>query len=662
MLANIFKIKSEYILIDLFEYMPLDQCLKLIRYNKRLHRILNYDYNLLANLEKMIKVVRPNYESIVKYIPKLNSQNNQNIITFVLNNPLFLNEQLFYKAINSIQSIISIDIKNHKYWKTFIKNIINIRLEINPSIITYIYNMQEKEKRDTFDYLKKYIKNIKEVYFDSFIDKNEINFEMRNKIKFILKNIFFTNNKAKKDNYMYINKISFGDNSIISIFDINNIFIEITDILYNNNKYLNIYNFGINSKTANNNITNINTFISTKMPNLQFIQINDFTFINNNNASKFSNLFRNLKFLNKIDLSGSLCDNDNLIEILNNKNLELKELKLKIFYSDKIINWNFLSNFIKFLEILEIELVFPYTEPSLLSYQFCFDYKYNNTKDLFLMVNKMNNLKKLKLIGEYLNNYDLNFLENNNLSNIIYSFYIINPELPINKKYYYVDSSISKIFQYYNHMKEITLIYNYYKQNYSISDKYNGIDLLCDFNKEKAFKLILFEFPPNLSIIKIENFVEPNFIPFYLIPLLNKNKDKLSKIRELKLNNCYIELYSFEKFLSILPLMTNLRVLSINNIVFYEKFKMKNLLSYIPKILKNTPNLIELDFSNNKYKEKIFLDANFINIKKEIPHNLISLRIFNKQIPISNNTLKVLKYHFGRILLDYENAVVIKNI
>jgi hypothetical protein len=241
------------------------------------------------------------------------------------------------------------------------------------------------------------------------------------------------------------------------------------------------------------------------------------------------------------------------------------------------------------------------------------------------MVNKMNNLKKLKLIGEYLNNYDLNFLENNNLSNIIYSFYIINPELPINKKYYYVDSSISKIFQYYNHMKEITLIYNYYKQNYSISDKYNGIDLLCDFNKEKAFKLILFEFPPNLSIIKIENFVEPNFISFYLIPLLNKNKDKLSKIRELKLNNCYIELYSFEKFLSILPLMTNLLVLSINNIVFYEKFKMKNLLSYIPKILKNTPNLIELDFSNNKYKEKIFLDANFINIKKEIPHNLITI-------------------------------------
>ena len=95
--------------------------------------------------------------------------------------------------------------------------------------------MQEKEKRDTFDYLKKYIKNVKEVYFDSFIDKNEINFEMRNKIKFILKNIFYKNNKAKKDNYMYINKISFGDNSIISIFDINNIFIEITDILYNNN-------------------------------------------------------------------------------------------------------------------------------------------------------------------------------------------------------------------------------------------------------------------------------------------------------------------------------------------------------------------------------------------------------------------------------------------
>ena len=655
MKTTIFKIKSEYIIKELFEYLPLNKSLIIIRYNKRFNHLLNYNYDLLDNVEKMQKVVKPNVESVIKYNPKINIRYNKNY-KFSSKNPVFSEEQLFYKALNSIPSRISIDITK-RHWKTFIKNIINIRLEISPSIIYHIDNKSEIEKKEILDYLKQYKKNIKEINFDNFTDKNEINFEMRNKIKFFLNNIFHSNTKEISDKNYYINKLSFGDNSIMSFFDINNLFIEIIDILYNNNKYLNIDNFAINSKTVNNSITNISTFITTKMPNLQYIKLKDFTFLNNNNVSKLSYLFRNLKFLNKIDISGCLCDNNNLMEILNNLNLELKELKIKLLYSNKIINWNFLNNFINSLEVLEIEFV----EPSLVIYQLGFDYKYNNNKDLFLKINKMTKLKKLKIIGEYLNNYDLTFLENNNLSNITYSFYIINPELPINKNSYCVDNSILKKFVNYYYLKEIFLIYNYYKQKNSISDKYNGIDLLCEFNKEKAYNLIIFEFPLNLSIIKLDNFVDSNFLQFYLIPLLNKNKDKLSQIKELKLNNCFIEIFSFEKFLSILPLMTNLQILSINNILFYDKFKMKNLLSYIPKIFKNTPNLIELDLSNNKYKEKNLLDKNFINISEEIPNNLINLKILNNKIPISNNTFKILKSYFGR-LLDYENAEINNNI
>jgi hypothetical protein len=66
-----------------------------------------------------------------------------------------------------------------------------------------------------------------------------------------------------------------------------------------------------------------------------------------------------LKYINKLILSESVCDNDNLNEILGNNILRLKELKFKIIYGDKNINWNFLNKFVDTLEVLEIELFFP---------------------------------------------------------------------------------------------------------------------------------------------------------------------------------------------------------------------------------------------------------------------------------------------------------------
>ena len=61
--------------------------------------------------------------------------------------------------------------------------------------------------------------------------------------------------------------------------------------------------------------------------------------------------------------------------------------------------------------------------------------------------------------------------------------------------------------------------------------------------------------------------------------------------------------------------------------------------------------------SNNKYKEKIFLSKNFLNLNKILPKDLINLRVFNNQIPISEKTFKTVKYYFGKVL-DYENIVI----
>ena len=645
---NIFRISSKYNIRDMFAFIPIDKTLKIILYSKKFHELLKLDKNKIIQLLQWMKVLNPTYQNIKKYIK---SDENKDI---KLSQNLSVEQELFFKAINSKNNNILIDLKD-KNWKFLYKNLNNIKLEINPNLIDYINNMSEGVQKETLEYLKAYKKNIKEIYFNSFVKKEEINFVMRNKIKYILNYIFRANNK-KIINSNYLNIISFGNNSIMSVFDINDILTEFCTILLYNNKIDNLY-LNINSKTAKNDIINIKNFVSTNIPKLEYIKLDNFSFFNNSNSSLLSNLIPKLSYLKKIDLSGSVCDNNNLDEIFNNNNkIELKELKVKILYGEKKMNWKFLNKFEKFLENLEIEMVFPYNESGMLSYQLLFDYRYINAKELFSIINRMENLKKLKLIGDYLNNYNLNFLENEKITNLAYSFYIINPEKSLN---YQFEKSLNNRFLSFNNLKEISLRYNHFHSEFMLSDKYNGIDLLDEYSKEKAYKSAIFEFPQKLSVLKLSNFTDKNFLKYYLIPLLNKNKEKLSQIVEIRLIRCFLEVSQFEEFLSMLNKMENLYILSINKIIFYDKFKMKNLINYIPTIFKNSPNLIELDLSKNKYKEGLLYE-NIIKIKEIIPHNLINLKIFNSLIPISRTTLKNMKKDFDKTI-NYEDATYVKN-
>ena len=528
---NIFRISSKYNIRDMFAFIPIDKTLKIILYSKKFHELLKLDKNKIIQLLQWMKVLNPTYQNIKKYIK---SDENKDI---KLSQNLSVEQELFFKAINSKNNNILIDLKD-KNWKFLYKNLNNIKLEINPNLIDYINNMSEGVQKETLEYLKAYKKNIKEIYFNSFVKKEEINFVMRNKIKYILNYIFRANNK-KIINSNYLNIISFGNNSIMSVFDINDILTEFCTILLYNNKIDNLY-LNINSKTAKNDIINIKNFVSTNIPKLEYIKLDNFSFFNNSNSSVLSNLIPKLSYLKKIDLSGSVCDNNNLDEIFNNNNkIELKELKVKILYGEKKMNWKFLNKFEKFLENLEIEMVFPYNESGMLSYQLLFDYRYINAKELFSIINRMENLKKLKLIGDYLNNYNLNFLENEKITNLAYSFYIINPEKSLN---YQFEKSLNNRFLSFNNLKEISLRYNHFHSEFILSDKYNGIDLLDEYSKEKAYKSAIFEFPQKLSVLKLSNFTDKNFLKYYLIPLLNKNKEKLSQLVEIRLIRCFLEI------------------------------------------------------------------------------------------------------------------------
>jgi hypothetical protein len=165
-------------------------------------------------------------------------------------------------------------------------------------------------------------------------------------------------------------------------------------------------------------------------------------------------------------------------------------------------------------------MVFPYILKTI-SDKILFNYNNNIIQSLMSMINKMKKLQKLKLYGNYLNYYDLNYLNNNKIKDLVYEFQIKNTC----KKN---PSDLNKTFCNFNELKSISLICN-------------DVNIDSKDDIEKKYKSIIFKFPENLSILKFSNFTEKNFLKSYLIPLINATKDKFFKIKELKLDACFLE-------------------------------------------------------------------------------------------------------------------------
>ena len=400
MKSKLDRISYKFNIIDIFDYLPFARCFNIIKYNKKFSKMYKLD-SAKINYLKLEKAIMPTYKNIIKYIPNFTekSKNIDELDKKTDPKDILKNEKIFYTILNSNPNCVLINISK-KYSDNLIKNINNINLEINPTVIQYFNNIDNEERTIRFSLLKNFRNNIKQITFTDFNKPNDINFQMRQYIKNLLYFLWESNTKKDFINHSKVSKIIFKDNSIMSVLDINYIFIEICNILYPNKS--NIEDFYVNSKTARNDIKNINSFVLTKIPNVKSIELNKFTFNNNSNSLALSNLLKNLKYINKLVLSESVCDNDNLDEILSSNNLRLKELKFKILYGDKNINWNFLNKFIDTLEVLKIELIFPDSDSLFL--QISFNYKNKNTKQLFSIINKMKNLYKLTLLGDYLNN------------------------------------------------------------------------------------------------------------------------------------------------------------------------------------------------------------------------------------------------------------------
>ena len=406
------------------------------------------------------------------------------------------------------------------------------------------------------------------------------------------------NNKKKK--------LSFKNNKIFSYIDISSKFFDkILSLIEIEGLFIDINSF--NEYQFSDIIKNI----SKKMKSLTYLSIDNFG-INQSHYAALSILLSNAnENIEILDLSHSFCISS-ILSILNLKKNHLKVIKLKICASQSKISWNFLEKNINVLEIFEIEIKEN-------------NFQVNDIDNMIIILNKMKNLKKLKIIGCLQLNQLINFKNKENIEyfNIDYNFSDDN-----------IQSYQNELYNYFFNFKNLKYL--------TISNK----------SELSFFKFI---FPSKLSCINLSNIKGENFLS-----LLKENKNHINQIKELKLQNSDFEIEDFQNLIDLFSLFKSLLRLSLNkiniNTTLINLFEIENKYFYesIPRIFLNLPSLIELDISDNIYEEKIFKSDIFENIRLSIPKKLLSLKIFNNEIPISQKCFNYLIEIFG-LVLDLDN-------
>ena len=123
------------------------------------------------------------------------------------------------------------------------------------------------------------------------------------------------------------------------------------------------------------------------------------------------------------------------------------------------------------------------------------------------------------------------------------------------------------------------------------------------------------------------------------------------------------------EFVDLFKSFKSLIKLSLNKINIDKCFNAETLcedyvlFESIPIIFKNTPFLIELDVSNNKYDDKTLKNDVFKRIKASLPKKLFSLKLFNNDISVSENSFIHLNKLFGNVLnLDDNYPIISKGV
>ena len=418
----------------------------------------------------------------------------------------------------------------------------------------------------------------------------------------IYQNKFNINNekKIKKHNIL---RLSFEKCQIFSYINIISKFFEKIDSIISLNK---LQELSFDSYSFDQcQIKDILNYISTKMISLKYLKVSSYEF--NSNYFDIDSLLYNLNDkIEIIDLSDYFYSLN--LPILNKRFFSLKELKLSLnIYDD--IDWSFIKNNSNTLEVFEILVYTNYNNFSL--------------EDMIDNLNKISNLKKLSIIANLKSEELITFYNKSNIE-----YLNISLSLPKDNK---------NIFE--------KIIYDYFTEFIKLKSLIlfiNDSTAIADIN-------ICFLFPPKLISISLSNMSEKN-----VLSILNENKNNLTNIEEFKLYNCNFCESNFNILVNYFYLFKSLRKLFINKIKHPLSTLQEFIFYFLPRIFKFVPTLLEIDVSNNEYEESIFKKEIFEYIRLSIPKKLLSLKIFNNQIPISYDTLIYLKEIFG-LVLDLEN-------
>ena len=623
MSTSIFKIKSKFNLINLFEYLQLNRCYEISYGSLKLFEYLNITTEKYKILNKVKKLINPSYEinKYIENIEKIHTKENYKNKNLEINESKYIYKRLVFGMLSHSSFNINLFVENESTLD-LISHIYNWNLIISPIFLNYLCSLDEKHQNHKLFVLNLHKNHISQISFLGFEDKYSLNIKAINQIFFFLQKIFeikeenfFKKNNSEKDNKKnekyHINEshniksiyFSFNSKSLLEIF-----FKGLIDVI-SLNKIKNCYIGGDPLNAFQ--FQEIINFISKNMKSLENLKINKLT-SDKIHFSYLTTLFtKKDDNIEKLEIDDMLTATD-FFQILKIKSHPFKELKINIFTKERDINWDFLEKSLDSLEVLEIKLIAINN--------------YKNLDKIINIINKMKILKDIKIIGGF---------EISQLFNLKNIEKIDSLNIDINTTKENIDLYNSKILNYFTNFKSLKSLYLAKRSTFNVYNKF-----------------YIFYFPIKLTCIHLIN-IDANSLLF----LLNINKQNLIYIEEFKIENVLFLENEFFNLIKIFKEFKSLIRLSLNKIKLPSINEIKDsIFNYIDLIFKNIPYLVELDVSNNY----MFFDKYvFEKIEKSLPKTLLSLKIFSDNTSIKRKDLQFLLELFKEILDLNNNTLII---
>ena len=576
MRAFIKKIKSKYIMQNIFGYTKFKRTIKIIKYNKNLINKLEYSVDDIKNFFFFNKIIKPisNCEDYLPIIKRILSSKSFtfNQILEVFCNYLNKNNNKFIPQISQIEG--------NEY---LLDKLDSFKLGFNKQILDYFSNYYLIEDKSLYikklsEFCKKYGKKIKEV---AFMDKEIKNLLLEDinyyTIIYIIKNC---NIEKIEDSY--------NDNKMNSIFmgiiDDEKIFEK--DYINNNNnineeikekdlicsiKKLKSYSLYFDKISGHTNYELINNLCHYLLTNGQNIEKLEITKINKNSQLYFLNSIKNLTNLNSLIISTQI-NSSKFFQKLS------KKVKKDSLYKLEINVNKFEDGYI----------LIDKNKNSLKELTLTINHK-NEIKIIIKTISEIINLKKLRIICKF-EIFDEDNIEYLSLKNVEYL------EIPLYVNDYLFDLNL--LFEKMPKLKKLIFYGINFDDNFHIIN--TNIKKLDEFklNTKMVRKLKKINF--------LNSDKKSSFFIIKLIEILLKSNIK-ENIKEIKIDNCYFgNKFTFNNLLKLVSSFTNIKSLSLNN----NSFEIGEQINY-DEI--NNFNFLEkfyfkgLDYDKNEIKILYFL-------------------------------------------------------